>query len=391
MSFGAGALLAALTLELVHESLAKSGFAPLGIGSLTGALLFMGLNSVLNDKGAFLRKLSTTASYLTRKKRLEAESLLEKCANIGLLRALPPDEVQVLLKALRPAEFLEGATVFSEGDPAAHLYIIESGSGQVLRDGKAFAQVGPGDAFGEIALLHHAPRAATVRTLAPMKAWSLDKAEFEKILQDSPALLESFLKIDAARQEQIDRAAERDGGGRMAWAKTAKDHISAQHVAPSPRDIAEAQEEHGGAAMAIWLGILLDGIPESLVIGASMIGSGAVSLTLIAGVFLANFPEALSSAVGMRRQGIGVTKILWMWGSLMVMTGIGAFIGNLTFGSMNPSAFALIEGMAAGAMLAMIAETMLPEAAEQGGPASGLMTVLGFLAAIGVNSLGASH
>ncbi len=139
--------------------------------------------------------------------------------------------------------------------------------------------------------------------------------------------------------------------------------------------------------MAIWLGILLDGIPESLVIGASMIGTGSVSLALIVGVFLANFPEALSSAVGMKRQGMAFGKILWMWTSLMILTGIGAFLGNLTFGSLSLTLFVLFEGLAAGAMLAMIAETMLPEAAEQGGPANGLMTVLGFLAAVYVGTL----
>ena len=158
-------------------------------------------------------------------------------------------------------------------------------------------------------------------------------------------------------------------------------------LVPSERELKAESEKHSGAAFAIWLGILLDGIPESLVIGASMLHGSTVSMTLIAGVFLANFPEALSSSVGMSKQGSSRSKIIWMWTSLMLMTGIGAFLGYFTFGGLPHGLFVFVEGLAAGAMLAMIAETMLPEATEQGGPAVGMMTVLGFLAAIFVNSL----
>ena len=145
--------------------------------------------------------------------------------------------------------------------------------------------------------------------------------------------------------------------------------------------MSHAHRDSAGAPLAIFLGITLDGIPESLVIGSSTIHS-AVSISLIVGLFLANYPEALSSSVGMRQQGLSFGRVILMWSALMLMTGAGAAAGSQFFMGANPQAFALIEGVAAGAMLTMIAETMLPEAYFKGGSVVGLSTLLGFLVAI---------
>jgi zinc transporter ZupT len=149
-------------------------------------------------------------------------------------------------------------------------------------------------------------------------------------------------------------------------------------------------ERSGGSniALAIWLGIALDGIPESLVIGGSMEGE-AISLALIGGLFLANFPESMSSAVVMKKQGSAPWLIIAMWVSLMVMTAVGAAFGNVMIADAPHHWHGVLEGMAAGAMLAMIAQTMLPEAYHHGGWLTGLMTVCGFLAAIWMGTLGA--
>jgi len=138
----------------------------------------------------------------------------------------------------------------------------------------------------------------------------------------------------------------------------------------------------GAAALAIWLGILLDGIPESIVIGSSLLTLGTISISLLAGLFLSNFPEALSSSVGLREQNYSKTKILIMWSSIMFATGIGAIAGNVLFEGVNHSVLALVDGLAAGAMLTMIAETMLPEAFHLGGSVTGLSTLTGFLTTI---------
>jgi zinc transporter ZupT len=159
----------------------------------------------------------------------------------------------------------------------------------------------------------------------------------------------------------------------------------------------EMKDQKGGNAVAIWLGIALDGIPESLIIGMLVINAAAhnqnMSIAFIAGVFLANLPEAMSSAVTMRRQGINLRRIFYMWTSLCIMTGIGAMTGALIF-PVDPQGsirylISGIEGVAAGAMLTMIANTMLPEAFEQGGSTiSGLSTLAGFIVALCIKLIG---
>jgi zinc transporter ZupT len=396
MSFGAGALIAALTLELVHESLQIAGFAPLGIGCITGALLFMLLNHLLDNQGGFLRKLSTTVAYLRGQKIEKAESILDNLSTVGILRELPPEEIHTLIPMLHPVAFKKSSTIFNRGDAGDRLYIVEAGELEVVQGGRSndagIAKLGPGDVFGEMALVHDAPRSALVRALSDVKTFALDKKDFDKLMSRSGHLRQAVTLLGKTRKEELDRISkENEKDASETWAGIAKDHLQGAAVVPTQYEIKEAHKEHGGAAFAIWLGILLDGIPESLVIGASMIGKSSVSMSLIVGVFLANFPEALSSAVGMRRQGSSITKIMSMWIALMLMTGVGAFIGNATFRDFPPSLFVVIQGAAAGAMLAMIAETMLPEAAEQGGPANGLMTVLGFLSAIFVGVVGGGH
>lgn len=107
-----------------------------------------------------------------------------------------------------------------------------------------------------------------------------------------------------------------------------------------------------------------------------------VSISLLVGLFIANFPESLSSSLGMRQQGLSSFRIVMMWGSIVLITGFGAAIGNMYFSGAEPVMFTLVAGIAAGAMLTMIAQTMLPEAYFKGGSIVGFATLLGFLAAI---------
>eukprot|EP00761_Pharyngomonas_kirbyi_P010880 gb/GECH01010903.1/.p1 GENE.gb/GECH01010903.1/~~gb/GECH01010903.1/.p1 ORF type:complete len:228 (+),score=79.70 gb/GECH01010903.1/:1-684(+) len=157
--------------------------------------------------------------------------------------------------------------------------------------------------------------------------------------------------------------------------------------------VGHEEEEEGhklgnkSVAIAIWLGILIDGIPESLVIGMTTQQTG-VSLALILGVFLANLPESLSSSVTMRQHKMSRARIFVMWTSITVFTALGAFLGAVIFsGDLDGFpyyAMKVIKGIAGGAMLVVIAKTMLPEAFEQGGDVVGIATLLGFLAALAV-------
>lgn len=389
MAFGAGALLAALTLELVAGGMKKAGFAPLGSGCAAGALLFMFLNKALNSSGGFLRKKATTNRHLSGKKLAVYESLLGKLGKTDLFRSLPPEEMQAVLPYIKERIFNAGSVIFRQGDAGDNFYLVEDGKLEVVQEdahGKKLAELGPGNSFGEMALISKEPRNATVRVISKAITLAISKEDFDKLLETSQLLKNAVAKLYVRRVEQryAGGSAETEA---LKWSKIAGAHIDLRSLLPGDVDIHAAKKQHSSVFFAIWLGMLLDGVPESLVIGASLIHSSSVSITLIAGVFLSNLPEALSSAVGMRRAGESVSKIIWMWVSLMLITGIGAFTGNIIFRSLPDAVFVGVEGIAAGAMLAMIAETMLPEATEQGGAAVGFMTVLGFLAAIFVNSL----
>ena len=158
------------------------------------------------------------------------------------------------------------------------------------------------------------------------------------------------------------------------------------------------KEEHSNAGMAIWLGNLLDVIPESFVIGTVMLSlvaakaSAGVSLTffdvmpltLVGALFLSNFPEALSASVNMKQQGFSTTKIILLWTVLTVICAVGAAFGAYVGESIPHAAMIVVEGIAAGAMLTMIGSAMLPEAAHLSSPnMAGFSTLVGFVAAVG--------
>jgi ZIP family zinc transporter len=143
----------------------------------------------------------------------------------------------------------------------------------------------------------------------------------------------------------------------------------------------QQQKAHEGTGLAIAAGALLDGIPESVVIGVSFNLGKGVALTAVIAIFLSNLPEALASASGMRKAGRSNAYIFCVWGGIALVSGLAAMLGNIAFAGADPMLVAAASAIAAGAILAMLADTMIPEAFETVHEYTGLITVLGFLAA----------
>ncbi len=135
-----------------------------------------------------------------------------------------------------------------------------------------------------------------------------------------------------------------------------------------------------GAALA--LGALLDGIPESAAIGVTILEEGSPSVAFIAAVALSNLPEGLSSATGMRASGRSVRHIMGLWIGIALLSSVAAGLGFVFLNGASDGTIAFVMTFAAGAILCMLASTMLPEAAKDGGPVVGLVTAAGFLASV---------
>jgi zinc transporter ZupT len=182
--------------------------------------------------------------------------------------------------------------------------------------------------------------------------------------------------------EQRLEARVKDGRGASAdtWKKVAAAHLSRQM---SAREEKHLIEEHAGsgAPLAIYVGALVDGVPESIVIGATLVGSSTPSFSFMLAIFLSNFPEAMSSATGMTKAGFSAARIMTMWGSLVVIAGLSAALGNAFLSTAPPTVLAFAESFAAGGILALLANTMMPEAFELGGRFTAFCTIVGFLAA----------
>lgn len=546
-AFGAGALLSAVTIDIVAPSLELGDFGWLAGGAVVGGLAFEGLNRAINARGGFLRKASTSITFLRDREHRRRRAILEGLERIDFFDGLPDRELDELARAFRTARLDAGDTLYRRGDPCDHLNVLAKGEvalstpddevllhpsegfghlafvsgtrhrseatatcdSEVLRlsrdrlrsvlgrcpvlaerlcdrvrggelltyirtyhpeideraieswtarfeaeeitrlpqlvdiaattptehlvdhltdvgpfrgaphqvlhavasvmfreehdDGYVFFRPGEvsdrmyvladgdvaivdatgeseasvvleaGEEFGLMSCLTGMRHTATTIAQGVCEVWVLRRSDLEKLVRANPTLrtaVEEFLG-----SHRVGEYLERDHGLDPAQAAdTQRRSLTAIKRGALPA-IMSAQVVRG-APIAIWLGLLLDAIPESLVIGAT---AETVRWSFIAGIFLSNYPEALASSVGMSEQSIAWRHIAGLWGTAILVTGLGAALGSVVFLRAPEQTFAIVEGLAAGAMLTVITQTMMPEALHRSGGFVGLAALAGFL------------
>ena len=140
------------------------------------------------------------------------------------------------------------------------------------------------------------------------------------------------------------------------------------------------EEQQPGSGLAIAAGTFLDGVPEGVVLGLSVLHQGAPGLGTVTAFFLANIPEALSSSAGMRRAGRARRYVFGVWIGIALMISLAAAVAGVVLRGTGPAVRGTIEAFAAGAILALVSETMIPEAFHGSPQFNGLPLVVGFVA-----------
>jgi zinc transporter, ZIP family len=146
-------------------------------------------------------------------------------------------------------------------------------------------------------------------------------------------------------------------------------------------------EQSAGSPLAIVLGIVLDGIPESIVLGLTLLDGEGVSAAMLVAIFLSNLPEAVAATTGLSRSGWTPDRVLLLWLVVALVTALSSLAGFALFDEASNDTVAFVLAFAAGAILTMLADTMMPEAFEHGGKLVGLITTLGFALAFAISTL----
>ena len=282
----------------------------------------------------------------------------------------------------------KGEYVFHKGDDGDALYLIDDGTVDIqLEEGAnshSIAELGAGQSFGEMALLTGEPRTAAAHARTDVQLLRIDKEHFDELLEASPRLRQAVEDLNSQRLAQNVAGS----GGRIdaeVWRKIAVKNI--QRLTRLEEAALMRKHAAVGAPLAIFLGAMMDGIPESVVIGSSFLSLDTFRFTFLAAVFLSNLPEAVASAVGMKQAGFSTFKVFGLWSMLVVAGGAAAALGNVFLAGAPPVILTLVGAVAGGGILAMVSSVMMPEAYEDGGPAVGLATIAGFLSAFLFNFL----
>ncbi len=388
LAFAAGALISALAIELAYQgaeelhargvSLHSTWFI-IGGGFAFGAVIYYVAALYLEQKGAAIRYPTRFREYARERKRQDSAETIQLLSRCDLLRHLPPEDIEEILPCVRNRSLSPGKVLFHAGDQGDALYIVAKGKvevkeeGDATKAGRVLAELGPGQAFGEMALLSGGTRTATVRAVDEAELLAIEKQDFDDLIARDRQLAE------AVEQLSHQRAIKNLSAGRAnpdKWAKVASSSLDHLTRKESDKIFAEAAD---GAGLAIVFGNILNTIPGCLVIGSKFVSFENLSLTLLIGMFLGGIPEAAASAAMLRKAKYRPSTIFLLWSTVLIAGIAAAVVGKVFLGGSESLISVFIQAIAGGAVLALIAHAMIPEAIEDAGSLIVLPTVAGFL------------
>lgn len=138
----------------------------------------------------------------------------------------------------------------------------------------------------------------------------------------------------------------------------------------------------GGNGLAMFAGTVIDAIPESIMIGTSLISGNGVSLLLVIAIFISNIPEGISSTAGLKSDGYTKSRIILLWSSVFLISTLSSVGGYVFMENASEDVMAIIASFAGGGIIAMVCSSMMPEAYEEGGPVTGFVAALGLLCSL---------
>jgi len=389
MAFGTGALIQALAIELAFnganrliEEINYSGVSAwilVSFGFIFGGMAYYLGNKALEDRGAAIRHPAMAKFYFLKQKRSEKARILQQCYNVEILRALPPEDMEIVLDSIKEITFTKGQSIFLKGDDANGLFLISDGQVNIVDEpnvnGNVIATLSGGESFGEMALLTGDPRSASAFAVTDVKLLMIEKERFSSLIRSSLFLRKSIEHLNSQRiLKNVQVVKDVD---KKHWLNIALSNI--ERLSKTEEYTFLQKQVKKGAPFAIFLGALMDLIPESIVIGAGFVDFKTYSFTFLAAVFFANLPEAMASSQAMIMAGFSKLKIFRLW-TLLIITGVvAAALGNVFLLTASPVIISSVEAIAGGAILAMVASVMMPEAYEDGGSEVGLATIAGFL------------
>ncbi len=392
MAFGTGALIQALAIELAlkgaHRLTDRALFTGpqawgwVAFGFVMGGLLYYLINKWLENKGAAIRHPALAKFYYLKQKREDSSMLLNRLAKVELVRSLPPEEMEGVLTCIEPMSAAAGEVLFRQGDAGTAMYFIDDGEVEIISgtgdEAKVIASLGEGQSFGEMALLHSDARTATAVAKSDTRLLVIGKEQFNALMEISPGLRKAVEQLNSKRILQNVQNL-RDSVNTQHWRKVASSNIRRLSRAEELTYMKKSVKT--GNPLALFLGVMMDTIPESIIIGAGFVSLESYTFTFLLAVFLSNLPESIGSSMNMIEAGYSRSRIFTLWFSLIGAGIIAAALGNIFLLDAPPSIITLVEALAGGGILAMVASVMMPEAYEDGGAEVGLATIVGFLAA----------